>query len=83
MNFEHMPELEWPLGYPFALLLMVAMSALLFVVFKRRGGCSRLTTMSGKPLSRRVTSGKWLTTSAAGGGAGAAGSEGRSTSCGS
>ena len=24
MNFEHMPELSWLLGYPFALLLMVA-----------------------------------------------------------
>jgi magnesium transporter len=37
MNFEYMPELGWPLGYPFALLLMAVMSALLFVVFKRRG----------------------------------------------
>jgi magnesium transporter len=37
MNFEYMPELGWLVGYPFALLLMVAMSALLFVVFKRRG----------------------------------------------
>jgi magnesium transporter len=24
MNFDHMPELDWPLGYPFALGLMVA-----------------------------------------------------------
>jgi magnesium transporter len=37
MNFEYMPELGWLVGYPFALLLMAAMSALLFVVFKRRG----------------------------------------------
>ena len=26
MNFEHMPELGWQFGYPFALLLMVATS---------------------------------------------------------
>jgi magnesium transporter len=37
MNFEHMPELRWLLGYPFALLLMLAVSATLFIVFKRRG----------------------------------------------
>lgn len=37
MNFERMPELGWPLGYPFALLLMALMSVTLFVVFKRRG----------------------------------------------
>ena len=23
MNFKNMPELDWPLGYPFALVLMV------------------------------------------------------------
>ena len=27
MNFDHMPELRWELGYPFALLLMVVASA--------------------------------------------------------
>jgi magnesium transporter len=37
MNFEHMPELGWLLGYPFALLLMVLVSTSLFVLFKRRG----------------------------------------------
>ena len=26
MNFTHMPELDWPLGYPFALLLMALLS---------------------------------------------------------
>jgi magnesium transporter len=36
MNFEHMPELGWLLGYPFALLLMVLVSAGLFLLFKRR-----------------------------------------------
>ena len=36
MNFDHMPELGWRLGYPFALALMVAISLALYVVFKRR-----------------------------------------------
>jgi magnesium transporter len=37
MNFEHMPELGWTLGYPFALLLMFGVSGLLFWFFKRSG----------------------------------------------
>ena len=37
MNFEHMPELGWPLGYPFALALMVRLGLTLYLVFKRRG----------------------------------------------
>ncbi|TDC15813.1 magnesium and cobalt transport protein CorA [Streptomyces sp. 8K308] len=36
MNFDHMPELNWLLGYPFALLLMGVVCASLYVVFKRR-----------------------------------------------
>ena len=36
MNFDHMPELHWLLGYPFALLLMVVTSVSLYGVFKRR-----------------------------------------------
>ena len=37
MNFDHMPELHWVLGYPFALALMVLVSLSLYVVFKARG----------------------------------------------
>ena len=37
MNFNHMPELHWLLGYPFALLLMILTSVSLYIVFKRRG----------------------------------------------
>jgi magnesium transporter len=37
MNFEHMPELGWLLGYPLALALMVVTSAGLYVFFRRRG----------------------------------------------
>jgi magnesium transporter len=36
MNFEHMPELDWTFGYPFALVLMLLLSVGLYVVFKRR-----------------------------------------------
>ncbi len=37
MNFDHMPELHWLLGYPFALALMALISAVLYLSFKRRG----------------------------------------------
>ena len=37
MNFEHMPELGWLFGYPFAIALMALVCATLYVVFKRRG----------------------------------------------
>ncbi|MGI5272723.1 magnesium and cobalt transport protein CorA [Nonomuraea sp. CA-218870] len=37
MNFDHMPETHWALGYPLALLLMAGVCAVLYVVFKRRG----------------------------------------------
>jgi len=37
MNFRYMPELDWPLGYPFALGLMLASGVTLYVVFKKRG----------------------------------------------
>jgi magnesium transporter len=36
MNFEHMPELDWSFGYPFALALMVLISLGLYLIFKRR-----------------------------------------------
>jgi magnesium transporter len=37
MNFDHMPELHWSLGYPFAVVLMVLLGMVLYLVFKRRG----------------------------------------------
>ena len=37
MNFNHMPELHWLLGYPFALVLMLVTSVSLYAVFKQRG----------------------------------------------
>jgi magnesium transporter len=37
MNFDHMPELDWLYGYPFALSLIVASAVLPLWFFKRRG----------------------------------------------
>ena len=36
MNFDHMPELGWELGYPLALALMLAVGVTLYILFKRR-----------------------------------------------
>ncbi len=36
MNFDHMPELHWVYGYPFAILLMAAVCTSLYFIFKRR-----------------------------------------------
>lgn len=37
MNFTHMPELHWIMGYPMALLMMVCASAAVFIIGKRSG----------------------------------------------
>jgi magnesium transporter len=37
MNFDLMPELGWPVGYPFALALMVGSAIAPYLFFKRRG----------------------------------------------
>jgi magnesium transporter len=37
MNFDHMPELHWTLGYPLAILLMAATAALMYAIFKKKG----------------------------------------------
>ncbi|MFF3349804.1 magnesium and cobalt transport protein CorA [Streptomyces sp. NPDC002779] len=36
MNFDHMPELHWLFGYPFAIGLMGVVCVSLYVIFKRR-----------------------------------------------
>jgi magnesium transporter len=36
MNFEHMPELSWTAGYPFALVLMVVVAVVLYLLFRWR-----------------------------------------------
>ncbi|MET9532808.1 magnesium and cobalt transport protein CorA [Streptomyces sp. NPDC006649] len=36
MNFDHMPELHWSFGYPFAIGLMAVVCVSLYFIFKRR-----------------------------------------------
>ncbi|MGH8917394.1 MAG: CorA family divalent cation transporter, partial [Actinomycetes bacterium] len=36
MNFTHMPELDWTLGYPMAVGLMVLMGLGLYTIFKKK-----------------------------------------------
>lgn len=37
MNFKQMPELEWALGYPMSLFLMLAVTAAIALWFKKKG----------------------------------------------
>ena len=37
MNFDHMPERSWPIGYPMALGLMALAVSLATIIFRRRG----------------------------------------------
>lgn len=37
MNFKHMPELNWVFGYPLVLALMVGVSGVMLLYFRRRG----------------------------------------------
>ena len=37
MNFDHMPELSWTYGYPFAIALMAGLCLIIWVWFKRSG----------------------------------------------
>jgi magnesium transporter len=37
MNFKFMPELEWSLGYPWAVLLMIISAILPCWYFRRKG----------------------------------------------
>ncbi len=37
MNFEHMPELKWMLGYPYSIVLMAVLSVAMVLYFKSKG----------------------------------------------
>jgi magnesium transporter len=37
MNFKHMPELDWSLGYPLSIALMAVIDTFLFVRFRKAG----------------------------------------------
>ncbi|MFT3752723.1 MAG: magnesium/cobalt transporter CorA [Paludibacter sp.] len=36
MNFKHLPELDWKLGYPVSILMMIGFSAAVLVYFRRK-----------------------------------------------
>jgi magnesium transporter len=36
MNFEHMPELQWRYGYAMVWLMMIAVTAGLLILFKKK-----------------------------------------------
>jgi magnesium transporter len=37
MNFQHMPELQWQLGYPFAIAMMLGSAGIAYAFFRRKG----------------------------------------------
>jgi magnesium transporter len=37
MNFQHMPELAWPLGYPAVILVMMLVASSFLLFFRRKG----------------------------------------------
>ena len=37
MNFKYMPELDWEFGYPFAILVIIAVCVALYMRFKKAG----------------------------------------------
>ena len=37
MNFQFMPELEWVIGYPMAIVMMIVAGILPYLYFKKRG----------------------------------------------
>ncbi len=37
MNFKHMPELDWTIGYPLAIVLMILAAVLPYLFFRRKG----------------------------------------------
>jgi magnesium transporter len=36
MNFKHMPELDWPWGYPLVWGLMALIAGIMLVLFRRK-----------------------------------------------
>ncbi len=37
MNFDHMPELRWRLGYPLVLVVIATICSILYLRFRRSG----------------------------------------------
>lgn len=54
MNFQHMPELAWPWGYPLALLFMLSVALGLLAYFNKRGWLGRQDPRTLREQSRRA-----------------------------
>jgi magnesium transporter len=59
MNFVHMPELRWPHGYLFAILLMVISTGTMLLFFKRKGWIGKPADLSTR--MRRGNAGRGVT----------------------
>jgi magnesium transporter len=55
MNFEHMPELHWRYGYPFALSIMAVTALVMLYWFRRRGWIARKAGRNARPRSANAT----------------------------
>ncbi|NGZ75801.1 CorA family divalent cation transporter [Saccharibacillus alkalitolerans] len=53
MNFEHMPELSWPLGYAFALSLILLTTLLTYGWLKKRGLTGDILNMNMNPGEKK------------------------------
>lgn len=51
MNFEHMPELSWPLGYAFSLAVILSATGATYWWLKKRGLTEDILSMNMKPGS--------------------------------
>ncbi|QDH22580.1 magnesium transporter CorA family protein [Saccharibacillus brassicae] len=60
MNFEHMPELSWPLGYAFSLAVILSATGATYWWLKKRGLTEDILSMNMKPGSgnERARAGK-------------------------
>lgn len=53
MNFEHIPELHWIHGYPFAISLMLTVATVMLVWFYRKGWLTSTPPSSSRAADRR------------------------------
>ena len=47
MNFKYMPELEYKMGYPIVMMMMLVISLIMLLWFRRKGWCEKFSAFSG------------------------------------
>ena len=55
MNFDYMPELHWPLGYPYAVVLMLGAALVLWLLFRLHAESGAAKLLSGDATWRNLT----------------------------